>query len=316
MPSPGTSTYFHVLLEDPLVVVISTIDALVSGVRVALRHAAGRGCHIVVQPAWHLPSHAQALAYVVKSVRSTNPKIHFTFLCPTPGDVHSLQSHGLDALHVHTNAFIDHRIFRPAALEKRLSAVHVASVEPFKRHHLAWGVENVGVITYEWRTPHAYASLLGYRQLGYANFTIFDGKCRLGAYVKPADVASIVSTARCGLILSAAEGQNNASTEYLLCGIPVISTPSVGGRDAMFDPAHTRIVEPDPRAVEAAVAEYQAAAPDPLEIREYVMRKIREHRRNFVTWLSSIAGRDLMVDADEDYWLPQFTNKLKHRVPV
>lgn len=312
----ATSTNFYVLLEDPLVVVISSGLGLAPGIELAVRHAAGRRCHILVQPSWHLPSQIEELVEAVRVHPTANPRLHFTFLCPTPGDTDFLRTHGLDGLHVHTNAFIDHRIFRPVPQTKRLPAIHVASVEPFKRHRLAWGVEDIGVITYDWRKQQHYAELVGYRRLGYANFSIVDEHCILGGRLKPAEVASIVAAARCGLILSAKEGQNNASTEYLLCGIPVVSTPSVGGRDAMFDPAHTRIVEPDPRAVEAAVAEYQADAPDPLEIREAVMRKIRGHRRRFISWLSGIAGRDLLADADEDYWIPQFTNKLKRWVPV
>lgn len=312
----ATSTNFYVLLEDPLVVVISSGVDLATGIGVARRHAAGRRCHIVVQPSWHFPSQIEQLSQAVRANQATTPSINFTFLCPTPEDTEFLQKHGLDSLNVHTNAFIDHRIFTPVAQAKQLPAIHVACVEPFKRHWLAWRVQDIGVITYDWRKQQHYAELAGYQRLGYANFSVVDGHCRIDRWLKSAEVASIVSTARCGIILSAKEGQNNASTEYLLCGIPVISTPSVGGRDAMFDPAHTRIVDPDPHAVEAAVAEYQATAPDPFEIRASVMRKIREHRRRFIEWLSVIAGQDLLTSADDDLWIPQFTNKLKRRVPA
>lgn len=310
------TTNFHVLLDDPLVVVISSGIDLLPGIAVALRHAAGRRCRVVVQPAWHVPSQAKENAQAVQAVRATNPEIEFTFLCPTPDDTGFLRERGLDGLHVHTNAFIDHRIFRPTRHEQRLPAVHVANAEPFKRHRLAWGVEGIGVVAYTWRNHGQLAELLGYRRLGFANFQITDGQCRLGRRLSPREVAIVVSASRCGLILSELEGQNNASTEYLLCGIPVVSTPSVGGRDAMFDPAHTRIVEPDPQAVEAAVADYQTSVPDPLEIRAAVMHKIREHRRRFIAWLSEIAERDLLESADEDCWIPQFTNKLKQRARV
>lgn len=44
--------------------------------------------------------------------------------------------------------------------------------------------------------------------------------------------------------------------------------------------------------------------------------KIREHRRRFIAWLSEIAERDLLKSADEDFWIPQFTNKLKRRARI
>lgn len=311
-----TSTNFHVLLDEPLVAVISSGIDLVPGIRVALQRAAGRYCHLVVQPSWHFPSQAREIAQVVASVRSMTRKIQFTFLCPALEDARLLRERGLEALHVHTNAFIDHRIFRPLPVRKRLRAVHVANTEPFKRHRLAWGVENIGVITYDAMRSGDCSELLGYRDLGFANFRIENGACRLARRLTAAEVATVVSAARCGLILSAMEGQNNASTEYLLCGIPVISTPSIGGRDVFFDPEHSVIVEPDPEAIEAAVERYQTRSPDPLIVRESVMRKIRAHRRRFLGWLSAISDRDLLSEADQDGWIPEFTNKLKSRVAV
>ena len=310
------TTNFHVLLDDPLVVVISSGIDLIPGIRVALRHSEGRRCQEVVQPAWHFPSQLEAIKSVVRSVRSARPRLFITFLCPTLEDAQILRENGLDALHVHTNAFIDHRIFRPLPGRKRLAAVHVASVEPFKRHALAWGVENIGVITYDAMHTGDFSELLGYRRLGFANFRIEGGRCTLGRRLPPEQVARVVAAASCGLILSAKEGQNNASTEYLLCGIPVSSTPSLGGRDVFFDPAHTRIVEPDPRSVEAAVAHFSSVSIDPFEIREAVMRKVRAHRRRFLGWLSAIGDRDLLDEADADAWHPRFTNKLKQRVEV
>lgn len=310
------STNFHVLLEQPLVAVISSGIDLVPGIRVALKYAAGRNCQLVVQPAWHFPRQAREILQVVQSVRAASRKVQFTFLCPTYEDALFLREHGLDGLHVHTNAFIDHRIFRPVAVRKQLRAAHVANTEAFKRHRLAWNVEDIGVVTYDPRQSGDFSELLGYRKLGFANFRLVDGQCRFARRLSPSEVATVVSASRCGLILSAVEGQNNASTEYLLCGVPVISTPSIGGRDAFFDPAHSTIVEPDPRAIEAAVERYQTDSPDPFQVRESVMRKIRAHRKRFLGWLSAVSDRDLLAQADEDAWIPEFTDKLKKRVEV
>ena len=305
------ATTFHVLLEDPLVVVISSGVDLVPGLRLALRYAAGRHCQVVIRPAWHFLAQLAEILEVVRAVQQAHPHLCLTFLCPTREVAERMREQGLEALHVHSNAFIDHRIFAPQPVARRISAVHVASVEPFKRHPLAWGVENIAVVTYAWRDVDAYAQLHGYRSLTFANFAINAGRCLLGPRLTPQQVARVVSAAHCGLILSAEEGQNNASTEYLLCGVPVVSTPSVGGRDEMFDPAHTQIVEPAAADVEAAVEHCRHARIDPQEIRESVMRKIRAHRRRFVDWLSGISNRDLSSELDADAWHPRFTHQLR-----
>lgn len=59
-----------------------------------------------------------------------------------------------------------------------------------------------------------------------------------------------------------------ASMEYLLCGLPIVSTPSIGGRDVFFDKDYVEIVEPDPHAVKEAVI-------------EMVRRRVRDPKENF-----------------------------------
>ena len=58
-----------------------------------------------------------------------------------------------------------------------------------------------------------------------------------------------------------------ASAEYLLSGIPIVSTYSVGGRDAYFDPRFWFVCEPTPASVADAVEKARAAAIAPSEIR-------------------------------------------------
>ena len=61
-----------------------------------------------------------------------------------------------------------------------------------------------------------------------------------------------------GLCLSEREGAMFASTEYLLSGLPVVSTPSTGGRHVYYDEEYCWTVPPDPRSVAEAVAALKA----------------------------------------------------------
>ena len=70
--------------------------------------------------------------------------------------------------------------------------------------------------------------------------------------------------------------------EYLLAGLPVVSTPSRGGRDVFFDPDYCIICEPDPVAVRLAVEQLQARNLPREEIRNRTLEKIAPLRRRFV----------------------------------
>ena len=49
------------------------------------------------------------------------------------------------------------------------------------------------------------------------------------------------------------EGSNHFSMEYMLAGLPIVSTPSTGGREVFFDHEFCTICEPHPNSVRDAV---------------------------------------------------------------
>jgi hypothetical protein len=88
-----------------------------------------------------------------------------------------------------------------------------------------------------------------------------------------------------------------ASIEYLLTGLPVVSTLSLGGRDYFFDDDFVRIVDPDPRLVRAAVDELARAAGSREEIRRRTLATVREQRSRFVTLLDELGVALADLDA-------------------
>ena len=316
-PEPKeATTFFHVLFDEPLICVISSGILFESGVQIAYNLAKGRPCHVLVQPAWHLIPQLKGLVLHVAALKTKAPHVHITFMCTTLMEFEAVQRLQMNALLIHKNAFLDEKIFNPGIHPpKRYSAVHNANVERFKRHWLAFGVPNLALITYNWREGKPKTEeIAGYQHLAYSNFDPQNPNDI--QFLKPPVVADIVRSSFCGLILSEEEGANNASTEYLMCGIPVVSTASQGGRDEFFDAENSRIVQASPKAVEAAVAEFNQLKLDPAEIHAKVMKKIRVHRSHLLTWLEQITGKDLFEQADENLWIPQFTNKLRKTVRV
>lgn len=228
-------TFFHTLFDLPGITpiyVISSGDLFESGVKLAHRLSRGRLCHVLVQPAWYLVPHAQLLAESLTRLSTSAPNLQFTFMATTITEMEHMLAHGLNVINIHKNAFLDDRIFFPKKDSiKSFAAIHVANTQAFKRHSLAWGVSNLALVTYAYRFPIDFKEVDGYRSLGFTNISDRNEGIRV---LKPKEVADIIRASRCGLILSAEEGSNNASTEYLMCGIPVISTPSMGGETSFL----------------------------------------------------------------------------------
>jgi len=59
-----------------------------------------------------------------------------------------------------------------------------------------------------------------------------------------------------GLCLSKKEGAMFASIEYLLCGLPIVSTRSVGGRDEFFTDKNCIFAEDNAESVKQCVDEW------------------------------------------------------------
>jgi len=103
-----------------------------------------------------------------------------------------------------------------------------------------------------------------------------------------------------------------AATEYLLCGLPVVSTPSLGGRDEWFDTRFVRIVPDDATAIAEAVRELISLNLSPHLIRQETLRRVVEHRRRFFDLVQSIYDRE---QVGRDYardWYSGFFHKMAH----
>jgi hypothetical protein len=305
----GTTTFF-ILWRQPLVFVISAGWGSVWGARMALQIAQGRECHIVMRPSNRMDVLLPEIAELNAWLRNNHSNARLWSVAASDDDAALVRALGVGAIWATITAFVDERLYFPELERPKIyDAVHTARTDSFKRHELAHGVNNLALITYTifGSTDSVAEVARAYRGLRYINYTNEGGLKLLDA----AGVRRVLSQSRCGLLLSAAEGANNATVEYFLCGLPLVTTPSQGGREEMYDPRHVTVVEPSASAVEEAVAAYQKTAPDPFEIRGAVLAKARPHRARLIAWLSELAGRDLLPLADGNLWLPQFHDKLR-----
>lgn len=85
------------------------------------------------------------------------------------------------------------------------------------------------------------------------------------------------------------------SMEYRLCGTPVVSTRSVGGRDRYFLGPHVRVVDDHPDAVAHGVSELKKMNLNRLAVREFIGGLLTFDRHNFLLSINKLIEHELGV---------------------
>lgn len=108
-----------------------------------------------------------------------------------------------------------------------------------------------------------------------------------------------------------------ACMEYLMCGLPVVATRNRGGRNRYLTPQNSRFVAARPEAVARAVAEFVAAPPDPLSVREEVLGLVRRDRLAYLDILARRCGVSIPdAEAELDRLWGGEHGIEKHAIPV
>ena len=114
------------------------------------------------------------------------------------------------------------------------------------------------------------------------------------------------------MILSAEEGACFASSEYLLCGIPVVSTPEKGGRSVWYDEYNSITCEPTEDAVRDAVQFFVKNPRDPKIIRARHITKSKYYRAKFLCKLAELFDKHNVTDVDSfKYFNDNHLHKLR-----
>jgi glycosyltransferase involved in cell wall biosynthesis len=180
--------------------------------------------------------------------------------------------------HFNQNFYINEHLYEILDEPKLYDAIYTAQLNQSKRLWLAKNVEKLMVVSYG-GDLHAFCP-----ELKHADFN--------KSFLPRTELAKKYNQSYVGLILSAVEGANLASSEYLLCGIPVISTPSKGGRDEFFTPENSIIVPPEPQAVAQAVQTFKNLAPEPQKIREQTLKKMKDWRLAYCTYIAKLIEQE------------------------
>lgn len=188
--------------------------------------------------------------------------------------------------HLNQNIYINEHIYQPFEQPKIYDAIYTAQLLPVKRHWLAKNIERLMVVSYG-GDLHSFCP-----ELKHADFN--------DRFLSRPELARKYNQSNVGLCLSPLEGAVLASCEYLLCGIPVVSTPSKGGRDEFFTPENSIIVPPEPEAVAQAVQQWQKSPPKPQEIREQTLQKMNNLRLDYCIYISKLIETEIGLKKDPE----------------
>ena len=268
----------YVLWDEPLIV--SCFGASDRARFLDLRHQGTVLCF----PAWFqdyssLPSMIRDLL----KARYRGKSLHF--ICNSFEEDRLRRRLGLPGALISQNAYISERVFHPIGVAKEFDAVYTAQMESFKRLNLAASVDSLFVVTYgETKTSdgeydlHRFEPLLVNAQFN-------------RRWISRDQINEIYNRSRVGLALSAVEGAMLAAVEYLLAGLPMVSTKCRGGRELFFDDRFVTVVEPTPGAVATGVTELIRREIDPALVREATMTRVMQHRQKLCEYVRDIIIR-------------------------
>ncbi|MAK61099.1 MAG: hypothetical protein CMK09_09000 [Ponticaulis sp.] len=300
----------HILFEDPLIACVRLDAKTAPTLDWLARRANGANFHVCLMPSWSLRKTLGRRYGEIEPSLKAHPNMTCVMLAQEPNDEILIREIGMEPVLCNHNCFLDEAVMYPEpGREKRFDAIYVGRYNPFKRHELAWDVPNIAVVTAKFGVQPDIAADLqkGYRSLAWSNFDPDTGVTLQSVE----EVRGLLSEAYCGLALSAEEGAMYAAGEYALAGLPIVTTPSIGGRDQFFLPEWVKTVQPDPAEISAAVEAFKQAPPSPEMIRSRTLDLMRPHRENLIGWLERILQHPLRERARPTGWLPEFTHRMQ-----
>jgi|GEM_PF-797297 len=213
------------------------------------------------------------------------------------------------------NCWIDYNLFKIISCKKEYDLVlNCRPEKKSKRPFLANKVQNLAIIKGNLVRNNDYFDLNTLKP------SFINDNYRLSIV----EVVSILNKSYCGGIFSPVEGACYSSSEFLLCGLPVISTKSLGGRDYWYDNDNSIIVDPDEynvyRAVELAKYRLTSGIFSPFNIRKRHIAMSNKLREVFVDRLRYIFSiNSLNIDCDmllKSKYIHQLKNFRAHKHPT
>ncbi len=307
---------YLVISVEPLILylpIMTNLSYFVNNYRFLFNSLKDRKIYVICCTHWYFEREKDiaALTNLLEKYEKELPEFTFFILSNTSNQLKLFEKNNIKSILCSSNSMIDESLYFPIArAEKRCDAVYDGRLVDWKRHKLAAAVENLGLIYYAipWLEDNYYIEDIKSKFSG----ALFFNHSASGEYRKltPSEVNLCLNECRVGLCLSEEEGAMYASIQYLLAGLPVVTTPSRGGRDEFFDPEYVLTVEPTTAAVARGVKELIERNLSAESIRQKTLAKMAEHRGRFVELGAEIYAAENCERSFADDFKKVFSNRL------
>ena len=242
---------------------------------------------LLLQLGWsaELPEVADELKKRLEEARNVFPEARFIILANAPAEVEIIKDFCEVYLASH-NAFLDPARY-PLAKKapRKFDALYIARITPFKRHELAEKIENLHLI-----------GSFSEKEKEYFSQTIARFPDAVWSQKVPSFfIGRKICEAACGLALSAIEGAMFSCGEYSLCGVPVVNTRNLGGRDTLLPEFAVRYADDNADSVAENVEFWVKNPVDPQEIREGFLKLALPQKELVQDLVNSIAGKNVAL---------------------
>jgi len=220
---------------------------------------------------------SEALAYQSKEIfkwLDLNPD-QFYLLFNSYEEQENGIKYGFKGEVISNNAWLDERNYKISKRPIKYNALYIARPVAFKKHRLLAGVENLALVA-------------GGKSYGSPGARLPPSLNDSEKFLSKKEISEICGESKCGVILSKEEGACFASSEYLLSGLPVVSTSSRGGRDLWYSKNNCIYVEANNESVKEGVKRVSMQRWDPELIRDLHILQSHSYRRRFHQKLKAI----------------------------
>ena len=277
----------YVLNHSPKIIAAFEMDFLRSLPAFQRAIPQGEKFTMLLQLGWsaELPEVAVELKSRLAEAKNAFPEARFIVLANAPGEVDVIKDFNEVYLASH-NAFLEPKRYPIAKLGKRkFDALYIARITPFKRHELAEKVRNLHLIG-------SYSE----RENAYFTETIARFPHAVWSQKVPSFfIGRKICEASCGLALSAIEGAMFSCGEYTLCGVPVVNTKNLGGRDTLLPDFAVRYADDNADSVAENVEYYVNNQIAPQEIRNGFLKLAQPQKELVQDLVNDIAGKNVYL---------------------
>ena len=244
---------------------------------------AGEKFTMLLQLGWsaELPEVIAELKMRLAEAQCAFPEARFIILANSPQETENIRAFSEVYLASH-NAFLDPGRYPLAGKGKRkFDAVYIARITPFKRHYLAGKIKRLHLIgNYSEKEKEYFTETI-------AKFPSAQWSRKVPSFF----IGRKITGAACGLALSVVEGAMFSCGEYSLCGIPVVNTRNLGGRDTLLPSEAVRYADDTAESVAENVEFWVCNPPDPADIRNGFLELARPQKALVQDLVDSIAGK-------------------------